>query len=130
MVRGGEEAVGSNLIAARAQQMELPSPPLSLIEWEVLDAASDDVENLEQLYRMVALEFDGECWRERNPIVLLSEIADTIQNLMRRQFLVPVMDENGSPVDNPSDQSLVWRAWFRLTDDGRQAKDSSEHAGA
>ena len=58
-----EEAVGSNLIAAHAQQMERPSPPLSLIEWEVINAASDDVENLEQLYRMVALEFDGECSR-------------------------------------------------------------------
>jgi hypothetical protein len=30
---------------------------MSRIEWEVLDATADDVENLEQIYKWVAMEF-------------------------------------------------------------------------
>src|SRR5260370_12185474 len=103
--------------------------------WEVLNATADDCEDLEQIYRQVCLEFSSQD-RERGgyyyrPVKegpLLYEVADRIRSLVENGLLAPVMDEKGLPVSDLTDQSYVWRAWFRMTPDGRSAWASSEHA--
>jgi hypothetical protein len=78
------------------------NPNITSMEWHVLNATADDAENLEQIYRSLAFECSADpdhpgdpaayCWREARPQVLLSEIADAIQSLVARGFLVPRRD--------------------------------------
>jgi hypothetical protein len=103
--------------------------PISSTEWLVLNATADDAENLEQIYRSIALEFSpahyhptdpkAYYWREARPPVLLSEIADAILSLVARGLLNPRWD----PADQSrrDDLSYVWRAWFELSPEGRSA---------
>jgi hypothetical protein len=101
--------------------------PITSTEWLVLNATADDAENLEQIYRSLAFECapdpahssdpDACWWREAQPRVLLSEIADAIQSLVTRGLLVPLCDP--AEESNPDDVSYVWRAWFDMSADGR-----------
>ena len=106
---------------------------LSQNELRVLDAVADDVENLEQIYRAVALEFVEDesvprgpkltagYWQERNDAILLSDVAAAMVRLVAQGLLEPVMDENGNPWRNTDHPSMVWRAWFRITKLGMAA---------
>jgi hypothetical protein len=111
--------------------------PLDRTAWEVLNATADDCENLEQIYRMVCLEFSPEaferqgfCYRLARGAPLLEEVADRICSLTKAGLLFAVMDENGDPVHDFEDASYVWRAWFAMTPAGRAAWELSEHAAA
>ena len=112
---------------------------LTKIEWEVLNAVADDMENLEQIYRIVFLEYFDEsrggisgsaagCWRAREPLITLSDAADALLMLTNRGCLVPVMDENGNPWTKGDDATMVWRAWFRMTDTGMRATQTRMHS--
>src|SRR4051812_42924225 len=96
--------------------------PLDRTAWEVLNAAADDCENLEQIYRMICLEFSPEecerqgfCYRPARGAPLLEEVAARIRGLVEAGLLTAVMDENGHPVRDLADASYVWRAWFAMT---------------
>jgi hypothetical protein len=106
---------------------------LSKIEREILDATADDVENLEQIYRTVTLQF-VECpsgsggplltpgyFRERADSFPLSSVANAIPRLVGKGLLRPVMDEDGHPWEDDADITMVWRAWFGMTDEGKRA---------
>jgi len=100
--------------------------PLTKLEAEVLNAMADDVENLEQIYKAVSLQFFSENyqfddprtygWREREPTVFLSEIADTLVTLMGRG-MVSVRLEDDQPY--PSGLEYIWRGWFGMTPLGK-----------
>jgi hypothetical protein len=105
---------------------------LTSTEWAILNATADDMENLEQIYRTVCLEYFQDNhgsghWRERKPLVCLADIAEGIRRLLGEGFLVPIMDEEGSPWTDMDDVSVFWRAWFQMTQAGRDAWSSSEH---
>ena len=101
--------------------------PITMIEMLVLSAASDDYENLEQVYRSLALEFSAEnydpsnpksfYWREAAQAPSLSEIANAIRQLTVDGLLEGRM-EDGSPIVTLHDPSLVWQGWFRTTETG------------
>jgi hypothetical protein len=100
---------------------------ITSVEWLVLNATADDAENLEQIYRSLAFECSADpdhpgdptaySWREARPQVLLSEIADAIQSLVARGFLV--LRRDPAEESNPDDLSFVWRAWFEMSQEGR-----------
>jgi hypothetical protein len=92
---------------------------LSPVEFEVMDATADDVENLEQIYKSCQLGPSR---------VLLTEVAKAVLGLVGRGLLDPVMDEEGEAIENPSDPGLVWKAWFRMTPEGRKCWEAYTHA--
>jgi hypothetical protein len=109
-------------------------PDLNKTDWEILNVMADDSENLEQIYLGVCFEFveatgaDGRLhpsYRRLQP-VLLEEIASRIRHLVDMGLLQPEGDENGQPLINLQDLSYVWRAWFRMTAEGRRTWDESE----
>jgi hypothetical protein len=112
--------------------------PLDKTAWEVLNATADDWENLEQIYKMVCLEFSPKQYEKREQGAYffrpgrgapsLEEIADQICELVEAGFLAARQGESGAPVSDFSDRRYVWRAWFRMTPAGQQAWDSSEYA--
>jgi len=104
--------------------------------WEVLNATADDCENLEQIYRQVCYELvetpDSQAkaaydYRPIRGAPPLSEIADRIHALVEQGLLTLVMDEEGQPWRDHDDLRYVWRAWFRMTPEGRIAWESSEY---
>lgn len=100
---------------------------LSLIEQLVLDAASDDFEALEQIYRSICLEFSADNYKPSDPesfylrsaanAPLLAEIADAIKKLAT-EGLLEAKTETGVTPDFQGDSAFVWQAWFRTTKDG------------
>jgi hypothetical protein len=100
---------------------------LSSTEWLVLNAAADDAENLEQIYRCLAFEYapdplhpddvDAHCWREARPSVPLAEIAEAIRSLVARGLLTARWDP--AEPSHPDDLSYVWKAWFEMSEAGR-----------
>jgi hypothetical protein len=115
---------------------ELRMQTLDRIAWEVLNATADDCENLEQIYRLVSYElietpdsltksiYD---YRSIPGAPFLSEVADRVRALVDRGLLRPVMDEEGRPWQAREDLSYVWRAWFEMTPEGRNAWETSEY---
>ena len=110
---------------------------LDELSWEVLNATADDCENLEQIYRQVCYEVLQEddanrgssyLYRPVKKVRLLSEIADRIRLLVEQRLLTIVMDEEGRPWHDLNDLSYVWRAWLRMTPQGRSVWESSDHA--
>jgi hypothetical protein len=105
--------------------------------WEVLNATADDCENLEQIYRMVCLEFSPEdyerqafYYRPLRGAPSLDEVADRIRNLVDAGLLRAVMGANGDPVSDLADLGYVWRAWFAMTPKGRAVWDDAAAAYA
>jgi hypothetical protein len=100
---------------------------LNRVDWEILNATADDCENLEQLYRQLCFEVH-ECSQGsgRSTYALcavpdapsLAEIAKQIDDLVKRGLLAACADE-GNPWDDLEDASYLWRAWFRMTPQGR-----------
>lgn len=107
---------------------------LSKAEFEVLNAAGDDFENLEQIYRLACTEFSSEHYRpadasaywrrERAGALPLGEIADAILPLVK-QGLLEGRTENGEVILANSDPSLVWKGWFHTTPAGLAARDAA-----
>jgi hypothetical protein len=108
---------------------------LTETELLVLNATADDVENLEQIYRILALEFSAEnydpdnpdayYWREKLPPVPLVGIADAVQSLVQRGMLRAHRNP-AEPALAAGDKSGVWRSWFELTAAGRQMLQDSQ----
>jgi hypothetical protein len=106
--------------------------------WEVLNATADDWENLEQMYRLICFEFSAENYAEREKgayylrpakgAPLLQEVADRIGPLVEAGLLEGRLEDGELPVSERSDRSYVWRAWFRMTAQGRNVWDTSEWA--
>lgn len=103
---------------------------LSQLDRRVLNAAVDDFESLEQIYRSLCLEFSAEeynaseprsfYWREATSAPLLAEIAEAIRGLVAKSLL-EARREDGSKVTTVDDLSIVWNGWFRTTDRGRES---------
>ncbi len=110
---------------------------LSKTTWEILNATADDWENLEQIHHMICFDFSAEGYEARGRgayylrpargAPLLEEVADGICELVEGQLLTGRL-ESGETVTNLADRSYVWRGWFRMTPEGRNAWDSSEFA--
>jgi hypothetical protein len=102
----------------------------------VLNAAVDDFENLEQIYRSICLEFSSErynasdggafYWRESADAIPLSEIVDAIQSLVGQGLLAARLVEGTFVTVATSDQSYLWRGWFATTDAGKAALSQSD----
>jgi len=80
-------------------------------------------ENLEQIYKGLALEFSAEAyqsdnfyWRQGRKFLLLSTVADTILSLVNKQLLAVRFEKDSLP---GSALSYVWRGWFAMTDAGK-----------
>ena len=113
---------------------EIPMNNLSRTEWEILNATADDCENLEQIYRQVSCEIVETCpnrsgaspdYRKLLGSPLLGQIAEGIRRLVEAGLLAAEGDEDGRPTETPNDLSYVWRAWFRMTPQGRRAWESA-----
>ncbi len=98
------------------------------VEQEVLNAASDDWESLEQIYRSVCLEFSAEnyvpddpsayYWRESNRGISLAQLANATIQLVNNGLLHARL-EDGAFLSNVSGNQL-WQCWFKATDAGRK----------
>ena len=110
--------------------------PISRTQWLIMNATSDDYEDLEQIYRSTALEFSAErynptdadafYWREAKEALLLSDIVDNIRLLVSQGLLsVKLATANVLP-DTNNDLSYLWRGWFRITPKGREILLASE----
>jgi hypothetical protein len=105
---------------------------LTKAEFEVLNAAGDDFENLDQIYRLVCTDFSSErdqpddptaSWgRDRTGVPSLTEIADVIWPLVNAGLL-EARTETGQPGD--SDPLIAWKGWFRTTKAGLAARDAA-----
>jgi hypothetical protein len=108
--------------------LEIEVTVLTLTEFEsdVLNAMADDIENLEQIYKSLALEFSPEnyqsgdvsafYWRQREPQIFLADIADALTTLTRKGLLT-VRLEDGQAIS--SGFEYAWQGWFGLTQLGR-----------
>lgn len=97
---------------------------LDQLSWKILNATADDCENLEEIYGQVHDHFSPGKKQSR----LLCAVADRIEQLVRTGLLMVEMDENGVPWADLNDTTFVWRAWFRMTPEGRQSWERSELA--
>jgi hypothetical protein len=97
---------------------------LSSIEQLVLNAASDDFENLEHIYRSISLEFSSKnfkptdpksfYWREAPNAPPLGVVADAVQKLTI-EGLLEARAESGAAINPRGDSKFVWQAWFHAT---------------
>ncbi len=97
------------------------------IEQEVLNAACDDWESLDQIFLSVRFEYVSElynpekptshCWRERNPSITLGEIVAAIQDLAKRRLMEVRREDRSSTTTVTCDD--VVRGWSRTTELGR-----------
>lgn len=102
---------------------------LNKVQRLILGAASDDFEDLEQIYRSICLEFSPErydpndpnafYWRESADRVRLEEVLDNLKTLVDRGLLRVKLPDRDAPPDTSSDLTYLWHGWFGLTPDGR-----------
>lgn len=102
------------------------------IEYWILDAVSDDWESLEDIYRMVCLEFSAEefaksdkksfYWRRSSNNFTLSELAQTIFSL-HSLGQIDARDENGREIAQLANNN-IFDCWFKINRKGRSAKQS------
>lgn len=95
-------------------------------DYEVLSAASDDWESLDQILLAVRFEFANEYydsnkpavhyWRDRNPTITLSEIVRELRQLVDRGDMI-ARTEDGT-LTSTLDGIEVVGAWFRTTESG------------
>ena len=93
---------------------------LNATAWEVLNATADDWENLEHLYGML---------HKGAPGLSLSEVADSIHELVQKGLLVTRSESGGVP-GAPSDLSYVWRSWFALSPQGKDLRQAAPSPSA
>ena len=106
--------------------------------WEILNATADDWENLEQIFLSVCFEVmtieteqpghAEHCLRRVRETVLLAEIADRVRNLVVRGLLTAIDENEGRPIANPADLTFVWKAWFRMTPEGKRLWEAADYA--
>lgn len=104
---------------------------LNRTHYLVLNATTDDFEDLEQIYRSVCLTFSPERYSPSDPgafylrpsedAVPLSEIVEAIRYLVDHGLLGVHLPDNYSDARDPKDVSYLWRAWFKITEKGRIA---------
>src|SRR5438128_402211 len=109
---------------------------LSSLDWEILNATADDWENLEQIYKSTCFDFSPEnyqraaegsfYWRAATDAPLLETVADGILRLVRSDLLEARLQDQLRIDQN--DISFVWRAWFRMTAEGKRVWAESENA--
>jgi hypothetical protein len=114
---------------------------LTETQWLVLNATSDDAEDLERIFRTICLEFSAEehartepdafYWREAKDAVPLSEIVDAIRVLVDRGLLAVRLPEGERDAfaRSPNDPSYLWHGWFGITSKGRVELESQEGFG-
>jgi hypothetical protein len=92
---------------------------LSKTDWEILNATADDWENLEQIYTLI----DSQS-QQTNGIVggsgKLQEIAEGIKNLIATGLFEARWEDGTSVAPDSADLSYIWRAWFRMTPEGKK----------
>jgi len=98
------------------------------LELQVLNTTSDDIENLEQIYRSLSLEFSSQHFRPDDPTAFywraahdgpsLADIANSLRSLIEKGLL-EVRTEDGRSTNSLTDLSVIWSAWFRATPAGR-----------
>ena len=108
---------------------------LTSIQLAILNAMADDLENLEQIYKSVCLEFSSEqfdpsnpgsfYWRAATNGWLLSEVADNLVTLFDYGFIECRLHGKPGFLHVPQDLSFVWRGWFQMTVKGRDAFDNA-----
>jgi hypothetical protein len=115
---------------------------LNKVQRLILDAVSDDLEDLEQIYRSICLEFSPErygstdpnafYWRESANRVRLEEVVDNLKALVDRGLLCVKLPDRDAPPDTASDLTYLWHGWFGLTPEGRAEveRDALAHTAA
>jgi hypothetical protein len=101
----------------------------------ILGAASDDFEDLEQIYRSICLEFSPErydpadpnafYWREPSQRIRLEDLIDNLKALVDEGLLHVKLPDRDDPPDTAGDPSYLWHGWFGLTAAGRAARESA-----
>lgn len=104
------------------------------VDFEVLNAASDDWESIEQIFISVRFEFDStnrdqdstgvNVWRERNTGMALTEIAVAIDRMVKSGFLNARL-ESGAET-NSALTDLAVPCWFKTTERGIAMLESAE----
>jgi ribulose bisphosphate carboxylase small subunit len=94
--------------------------------YEVLSAAADDWESLDQILLSVRFEFANEFydpgkptlhyWRDRNPAITLAEIAGELRKLVESGHMI-ARHHDGTLTTTLDDVDIV-SAWFRTTETG------------
>jgi len=97
---------------------------LNSTEWEILNATADDWENLEQIFQQLN-SGDG---RLREAAHSLREVADGICNLVESGSLEARSEAGGAIAPIGNEKSYVWRGWFRMSPQGREAWAASPSA--
>lgn len=101
---------------------------VSRVDREILNSLSDDMENLEQIYRSICLEFSAESygrtgegfyWREARHAIPLSDLADALSGLLDRGLVEALLEGHDRPITHTGDRGFLCRAWYRLTPLGR-----------
>lgn len=97
------------------------------LDLEILNAASDDWESLDQLFLSVRLEFDSDSynqadtasarWKERDPTILLSEMAKVIKRLVKNEELQARREDRSVAYECSGDDVLA--GWFHISLKGR-----------
>ncbi len=105
--------------------------PLTKTQWLVLNATTDDFENLEQIYRSICLDFSAEryapsnpgsfYWRESADAVPLSEIVEALRFLVDHHMVSARLPEGEVVVPGSNEVSYLWNSWFGITAAGRTA---------
>lgn len=95
-------------------------------KWEVLSAAADDWESIDQILLSARFEFASNLsnpsepalkyWRERNPTITLAEIVGELRKLVE-SGLMDARDRDGK-IAKSLDNLDVFQAWFRTTEAG------------
>jgi hypothetical protein len=99
---------------------------LTKVDYEVLNAASDDWESIEHIFISVRFDFDStnrdhatqgaNVWRERNNGITLSDVAAAIDRMVKRGLLIARL-ESGE-VTNSALTDLAVPCWFKATERG------------
>ncbi len=114
-----------------AVQHQSPSA-LDKTSWGILNALSDDCEDLERIYRGLCYDCVPAAtgnWNEYRAIAgapLLWEVVEHLRELINRGLILPAMDEHKQTWNPPGDDSVLWKAWFAMTPTGRDEWERSE----
>ena len=97
-------------------------------EIEVLNAAADDWESLDQILLSIRFEFASDVqnpaapndsyWRDRNSGTTIGEIANTIRHLIQSGELIARREDGTNVVSLSGDDVLV--CWFHASESGKQ----------
>ena len=99
-------------------------------QFAIMNALSDDFENLEQIFKSICLDFSGEAfdpsnanlfyWRESEYSLPLATIADDLVSLWTMKLVDCRMEHDSIVVKEAGNYAFVWKGWFGLTQEGRQ----------